>query len=110
MEQVKPHYLGKVLPSDDKEEMTKFLDKKYDAFNNVYNLCKDNSEKISDIKNVSEKNSDELKVKISSSKDVLDSIKNNIDSDSSMNGDTITIKCKDNEDDNFDKKKKRKNK
>jgi hypothetical protein len=95
MEQVKPNYLGKVLPPE-KDQMTKFLDKQYDAFNTVYDACKSKSAGISDLKNVSSNDSDSLSVKVSADTDTMEAIKATISSDEkfakvSVSNDTLIV-------------------
>lgn len=92
MEKIKPQYLGKVLPSDDKNQMTKFLDKKYNAFNKVYDACKDESSNISDISNVSDDDSNDLKIKVKTSSDTLSVIKEKVSSDPNTHVENDVIK------------------
>lgn len=96
MEKFKPNYLGKTLPSENKDQMTKFFDKKYDSFNKIYDACKDSSSDISDIKNISDDNSDDLLIKISASNETINKIKETINSNDSLsciniNNDTFCI-------------------
>lgn len=76
MEKYKPQYMGKVIPADNPSKLTDFVANKYDAFTKVYEVCKDESEKIKDIKVIeSDDSSNTLKVKVSSDKEVIDNIK-----------------------------------
>ena len=49
MRQYKPEFLGKVMPVDNKEKMSKFLNDQYFSFNNIYDAIKEHSEDISDL-------------------------------------------------------------
>jgi hypothetical protein len=77
--------LGKVIPADDSEKLTDFVTNKYDAFTEIYDACKDQSEKITDVKTV-ESDEGSLSVKLSTDKGTLSSIK-----DSTVGNDSITI-------------------
>ena len=91
MDKFKPDYLGKTLP-DDKDQMTKFLDKKYDAFNTVYDACKDESENIKDVSNVSLDTDDSLSVKINCEEEISERIKDSIkDSDILFKNNTFVV-------------------
>ena len=52
MEKYKPEYLGKVIPVDNPSKMTNFVENQYDSFSKMYEVCKDQSSNISDIKPV----------------------------------------------------------
>lgn len=94
MKQYKPEYLGKVIPADDPSKLTKFVTKQYDSFSKMYDTCKDQSDKIKDIKVVESDNdpTDELKVKISGEKDVIEKIKEKNKDGVIVEGDVITVK------------------
>lgn len=64
MEKYKPGYLGKVLPEKE-PEMKTFIQDQYEQFSDAYDACKDSSENITDVQNVST-SADEFKMKISS--------------------------------------------
>ena len=85
MKKYKPQFLGKVIPADDSEKLTDFVTNKYDAFSKIYDVCKDQSEKITDIKSI-DFNEKSLSVKVSTDKESMDKIK-----ESSSNNDSITI-------------------
>lgn len=85
MKKYKPQFLGKVIPADDSEKLTDFVTNKYDAFSKIYDVCKDQSEKITDIKSI-DSNEKSLSVKVSTDKESMDKIK-----ESSSNNDSITI-------------------
>lgn len=97
MEKYKPGYLGKCIPADDPPKLTDFVVNKYDAFSKVYDACKDQSERINDIKVVDSGNNspDTLSVKISTNDDsVVDNIKEAVKDDDSVTvkDDVITAK------------------
>jgi hypothetical protein len=93
MDKYKPGFLGKVLP-EKPSEISDFMHNKYDGFSKVYDTCKCESEKITDIKPVkSDSSSDKsyaVKVTVSD-KGALDNIKNNNkDSSVKVTGDVIS--------------------
>lgn len=93
MEKYKPGYLGKVIPVNDQYKTTDFIINKYDAFSKIYDSCKDQSEKITDIKvveNSSESNSS-LSIKLSTTKEVVENIKESVKDDNSIKIDNGTI-------------------
>lgn len=49
MNKYKPEYLGKVLPVDDSSKLTDFVQNQYESFNDIYAVCKDQSDSISNI-------------------------------------------------------------
>lgn len=97
MEKYKPGYLGKVIPADDPAKLTKFVTKKYESFSKIYDTCKDQSDKIGDIKVVESgegDSEDTLKVKVSADKDVVEKIADTAKKDASVTvqDDVITAK------------------
>lgn len=77
MEQYKPIFLGKTMPSpDNPPDLQSFLSNKYEAFNTVYDACKSESEKIDNIETVSSSD-DKLTVKVSTDKDTFERIQTN---------------------------------
>ena len=97
MNKYKPEYLGKVIPVDNPGKLTDFVTNKYDSFSKVYDVCKDQSDKIEDIKAVDTEGSDvnSFSVKLSADADTVETIKKAIGADSSINikGDVITATC-----------------
>ena len=97
MEKYKPGYLGKVIPADNQGKLTDFVTNKFDSFSKIYNACKDQSEKIDDIKAVESEDSNEcsFSAKISTDMETVETIKKAIGTDSSINikGDVITAVC-----------------
>lgn len=93
MNKYKPNYLGKVLYVDDPSQMTNFLSKQYDSFSKIYDVCKDQSDSINDIKTLNYED-DSLTIKISTDLDTLKKLKDIAIDDPSINiiDDTITIK------------------
>lgn len=96
MDKYKPGYLGKVIPADNPSKLTDFVTNQYDSFSKVYDTCKDQSDKISDIKVVEKSSNDssELSVKVSTDKDTMENIKEAAKGDESVTveGDVITAK------------------
>jgi len=89
MDQYKPNYLGKVIPADNESKLTDFVQNKFDAFNDIYETCKNYSEQISDITNIS--NDDNLTIKVISSPETMEDIKkNNTRSNITVDLDVIT--------------------
>ena len=95
MKLYKPEYIGKIVsPATDQAKLTDFLQNKYNAFTRIYNICKSESENISDI-GIVEKPNDEnnstLHILISTDMLTLDRISRNINNDElvKMNGNTI---------------------
>lgn len=83
MRQYKPEFLGKVMPVDNKEKMSKFLNDQYFSFNNIYDAIKEHSEDISDLI-LLESESNSLRIKIISENNILakiNSTKVKIDND-----------------------------
>ena len=80
MKQYKPGYLGKVIPADDQNQLTDFVQNKYDSFTEIYDVCKEDSENINDIERVDTPSDDptELKVRVSANKDAVDNIKERV--------------------------------
>ena len=96
MEKYKPGFLGKVLPVDNQSKLTDFVTNKYDAFSKAYDACKNQSEKIDDVKLV-ESNTDttnSISIKVSTDKDTLAVIKETSKDNGSIfiNNDIITAK------------------
>jgi len=100
MRKYKPEHLGKVMPSDP-PKLKGFLQDNYEQFSEVYDACKDSSEKINDLK-VTENTDTSLSVKVSATKEALDEIATKVsekgDDDLTISGDTITAKKKDKKD------------
>lgn len=96
MEQYKPGWMGKVMPVDNPSKLTDFVKNKYDAFSKIYDTCKDQSSKISDVKTVesSSGDSESLSVKISADKEVVETVKETVKNDPSVSvkGDVVTAK------------------
>lgn len=94
MEKYKPEYLGKVIPADNPGKLTDFVTNQYESFSKVYDVCKDYSDKIDDIKSVNVESTDKssFSAKITTDMDTVETIKKAIGTDSSMNikGDVIT--------------------
>lgn len=96
MEKYKPEYLGKVMPIDNPSNLTDFFTSKYDSFSKIYDVCKDQSNDILDIKtvNINANETESLSVKISAVDSVYDIIKDKVKNDPSVsiNNDVITAK------------------
>lgn len=97
MEKYKPGYMGKVMPApNDKSKVTDFLTNQYDAFNSIYDACKDQSDKINDLKTVESDTSDpdKLSVKVSTDMETMSKIKEAASGNESVvvNNDVITAK------------------
>lgn len=98
MEKYKPDYMGKVIPADDPSKLTDFVANKYDAFSKIYDVCKDQSDKISDIKVIevtgNDITADTLSVKVSAGKEAFDYIKEAVKDNGSIaiKNDVITAK------------------
>ena len=94
MNKYKPEYLGKVIPADNPVQLTDFVINKYNSFSKVYDACKDHSEKIDDIKAVESEcdNNNSISIKVLTDMDTVETIKQAIGDDSSINikGDVIT--------------------
>jgi hypothetical protein len=94
MNKYKPEYLGKVIPADNPAQLTDFVTNKYDSFSKVYDACKNHSEKIDDIKAVESEcdNKNSISIKVITDMDTVETIKQAIGDDSSINikGDVIT--------------------
>ena len=85
MNKYKPEFLGRTIPADNESKLTEFVQQKYGAFNDIYDACKNYSDQISDITNVSN-NSNDLSVKIICSAEVIEEIKKN-----NLNNDKLTV-------------------
>ena len=98
MDRYKPGYLGKVIPADDQNKLTDFVQNKYDSFSKIYDSCKEDSKKISDINVVESTDTDasELSVKISTDEETIQSISERVKDDDTvkMNGNLITARVK----------------
>ena len=96
MEKYKPGFLGKVLPVDNPSKLTDFVTNKYDAFSKAYDACKNQSEKINDVKlvDLNNDNANSISIKVSADKDTLATIKEaSKDNGSiSINNDILTAK------------------
>ncbi len=90
----KPEYLGKAIPVTSPSGLTDFVHNKYDTFTKIYEVCRDDSEKINDIKTLDSdnKNLTSLSMKISADNDVLSNISNKIKEQNNIDlqGDIIT--------------------
>ena len=75
MRQYKPEFLGKVMPVDNKEKMSKFLNDQYFSFNNIYDAIKEHSEDISDLILLESENEKELRIKLITENSILEKIK-----------------------------------
>ena len=64
MNRYKPEYLGKVMPADNPGKLTDFVTNKFESFSKVYDVCKDHSEKIDDIKNMDIENEDKSSISV----------------------------------------------
>ena len=95
MDRYKPEYLGKVIPADDATKMRDFVKTKSEMFNDIYDACKESSEKIDDISVVNDKD-DSLSVKVSTDNDSLEAIRQEASSKESLTlqGNIITAVCK----------------
>ena len=72
--------------------MTNFLSNQYDSFSKIYDLCKNESDKIKDVKVVTD-NNEKLSLKVSTSLDTLNDIKQKVTDESiSIDNDIITAK------------------
>jgi hypothetical protein len=92
MKKYKPEFLGKCLAVDDPSKMTNFLSNQYDSFSKIYDLCKNESDKIKDVKVVTD-NNEKLSLKVSTSLDTLNDIKQKVTDESiSIDNDIITAK------------------
>ena len=76
MNRYKPIFLGQIIPADNESKLTDFVENKFDAFDDIYNICKKYSDDISSISNVSYDGND-LSVKLTCSTEVIEKIKNN---------------------------------
>lgn len=83
MDRYKPEYLGKVIPADDATKMYDFVKSKSDMFNDIYDACKENSNKIDDI-SVVKTNDDSLSVKVSTDSNTLNAIREEARSNESL--------------------------
>lgn len=83
MDRYKPEYLGKVIPADDATKMYDFVKSKSDMFNDIYDTCKENSNKIDDI-SVVKTNDDSLSVKVSTDSNTLNAIREEARSNESL--------------------------
>lgn len=75
MKKYKPSYLGKLMPVDNKDKMTDFIVNKYEAFNEIYDACKDSSEDISNMTIVESEQKCCLKVKLFCEEKTFEKIK-----------------------------------
>lgn len=86
MDKYKPGYLGKVIPADDPSKMTDFVENKYDSFSKVYEVCKDQSANISDIKPVDSGSGETISVQIVASTETMELI-----NEAAKNDDSVTV-------------------
>lgn len=84
MNRYKPEYLGKVIPADNPSKMTDFVENKYDAFNKVYDTCKDQSANIADVKAVDDNSSNSLSVQVIADSETMEAIKKSAEGDQSV--------------------------
>lgn len=94
MERYKPGFLGKVIPADNPSKMTDFVTKKYDSFSKIYDTCKDQSDKIADVKTVETNDDSSLSVKVSADKEVVEKLKEKTKDDKSVSVDNDVITAK----------------
>ena len=91
----KPEYLGKVLPSE-QTDATEFMHNKFEPFSKIYDTCKAESSKIEDISNTSKSSDSSLSVKlVVNDSSALDNINKEAQKNNDsvqVNGDTITAK------------------
>lgn len=94
MEKYKPGYLGRVIPINDTGKLTDFMTNKYDAFSKMYDVCKEQSTNIADIKVVESTGFDTLCVKVSCSADTIENIRKTAEHDNtvSITNDVITAR------------------
>jgi predicted nucleic acid-binding Zn-ribbon protein len=94
MNQYKPEYLGKVIPVDDQDQLTDFVQNRFDSFSKIYDSCKEQSSSISDISMVKSTEANDLSVKISTDDETIQKISEKIidDDNIKINGDVITAK------------------
>ena len=93
MKKYKPEYLGKVIPADDPDQLTDFVQNKFEPFSKIYDAVKDQSEKINDIVAIDGKEKEtKLAVKISTESETIQKISEKIKDDTTMEirGDVIT--------------------
>ena len=93
MEKYKPNYLGKTIPTDDTPKLTDLLMNKYDAFSKIYDVCKDNSDTIKDIKVIEKESNSKnsLSIKLSTDQETIKKIKEkNKDESIDISGDVVT--------------------
>ena len=91
MRRYKPEYLGRVITPDDSEKMTDFVQNKYESFSKVYDACKCDSEKISDIQNTdTPENSKEFSLRVVTDDETLKSITEKSSEGVSVEGNVIT--------------------
>ncbi len=84
MNKYKPEYLGKVIPVNDPAKITDFVENKYDAFTKVYEACKEQSEKITDIKPVDQNSANSLSVQIIADSNTIANIQESNKDDESL--------------------------
>ena len=91
MDRYKPEYLGKVIPAEDTSKLGEFAANAFDAFTSIYDVCKEHSSMIDDIKRVNEADA-KLSVKIVTDLNTLDLIKSDAKSRENIqiSGDVIT--------------------
>lgn len=83
MKKYKPEFLGKAIPVDNQTKLTDFVQNKYDAFSKIYEVCRDNSESITDIVTVDSDNTN-LSIKLTTNRDTLDDISHRLENDNNM--------------------------
>ena len=91
MNKYKPEFLSKVLPVNDSNKLTDFVQNKYEAFSQIYDACKEQSDSINDIEAID--NSDGiLSIRVDtdpeSTRRILETVSEN--QYLSMSGNTIT--------------------
>lgn len=84
MNKYKPEYLGKVIPVNDPAKITDFVENKYDAFTKVYEACKEQSEKITDIKPIDQNSANSLSVQIIADSNTIANIQESNKDDESL--------------------------
>lgn len=93
MNKYKPEYLGKIIPADDPSKMMDMLQNKFTLFSSIYDICKDLSESISDMKLI-DNSPDDLTVKIATDMGTIQQLQEKAnDTGVNINGDIITAKA-----------------
>lgn len=96
MDRYKPGYMGKIIPADDPVKMTDFVENKYNAFTNFYDVCKEVSDKINEIKVVETSSlpSDTLSIKVITDTHTISSIQDKCKTDPKITVSDFVITAK----------------